>query len=79
MDAMMVVESCEKDVELEFDDLFHKYISGKCSDRDEDFFKKTKELYKTDDLKLSINKIEELQKKLKKMVGFNTSSITLLM
>lgn len=65
MDAMMVVESLEKDQELGFDDLFQKYIAGECSDRDKDFFSKTKELYRTDDLSLSIDTVKNLQIKLK--------------
>ena len=65
MDAMMVVESCEENKELGFDDLFQKYISGECSDRDKEFFTKTKELYKTDDLRLSIDTVKDLQVKLK--------------
>lgn len=65
MDAMMVVESNEEAKELGFDNLFQKYISGKCSDRDKEFFQKTKELYKTDDLKLSVDIVKELQEKLK--------------
>lgn len=65
MDAMMVVESYEEDEGLGFDDLFQKYISGECSDRDKDFFIKTKELYKTDDLRLSIDTVKDLQTKLK--------------
>ena len=65
MDAMMVVESCKEDQELRFDDLFQKYIEGECSDRDKGFFSKTKELYKTDDLRLSIDTVKELQIKLK--------------
>ncbi|MFT5120352.1 MAG: hypothetical protein ACI9MD_001442, partial [Psychrobacter glaciei] len=65
MDAMMVVESCEEEKELGFDDLFQKYISGECSDRDKDFFTKTKELYKTDDWRLSTDTVNDLQAKLK--------------
>ena len=65
MDAMMVVESCEENKELGFDDLFQKYISGECSDRDKEFFTKTKELYKTDDLTLSIDTVKDLQTRLK--------------
>lgn len=65
MDAMMVVESCEEEKELGFDDLFQKYLSDEFSDRDKDFFQKTKELYQTDDLKLPVNLVKELQDKLK--------------
>lgn len=65
MDAMMVVESCKEEKELGFDHLFQKYIAGQCSDRDKDFFTKTKELYKTDDLRLSIDTVKDLQIKLK--------------
>lgn len=65
MDAMIVVESCEENKELGFDDLFQKYLSGECSDRDKEFFSKTKELYKTDDLTLSIDTVKDLQIKLK--------------
>ena len=61
----MVVESNEEDKELGFDDLFQKYISGECSDSGKDFFQKTKELYKTDDLKLSVDIVKELREKLK--------------
>ncbi len=61
----MVVESCEENKELGFDDLFQKYISGECSDRDKEFFSKTKELYKTYNLKLSIDIVKGLQIKLK--------------
>lgn len=64
MDAMMVVESCEEEKQLGFDDLFQKYISGECSNRDKEFFSKTKELYKTDDLRLSIDTVNDLQEKL---------------
>ncbi|WP_201617381.1 AbiH family protein [Psychrobacter immobilis] len=64
MDAMMVVESCEEEKQLGFDDLFQKYISGECSNRDKDFFTKTRELYKTDDLRLSIDTVNDLQEKL---------------
>ncbi|WP_171996323.1 AbiH family protein [Psychrobacter sp. DAB_AL43B] len=65
MDAMMVIESCEESQELRFDDLFHTYIAGECSDRDKDFFSKTEELYKTADLRLSIDTVKDLQIKLK--------------
>jgi len=65
MDAMMAVESCKEEKELGFDDLFQKYIAGECSDRDEKFFSKTKELYKTGDLRLSIDTVKDLQIKLK--------------
>ena len=65
MDAMMVVESWEEDQELGFDDLFQKYIAGECSDRDKGFFRNTKELYKIDDLRLSIDTVKNLQTKLK--------------
>ncbi len=64
MDAMMAVESCEEGQELGFDDLFQKYIAGECSDRDKGFFTKTKELYKTDDLRLSTDTVNDLQAKL---------------
>lgn len=64
MDAMRVVESSEENTELGFDDLFHKYIAGECSDREKDFFTKTRELYKTDDLRLSIDTVNDLQEKL---------------
>lgn len=64
MDAMMVVESCKEEKELGFDDLFQKYISGEYSDRDKDFFTKTKELYKTNDLRLSTDTVNDLQAKL---------------
>lgn len=64
MDAMRVVESSEENTELGFDDLFHKYIAGECSDREKDFFTKTRELYKTDDLTLSIDIVNDLQEKL---------------
>lgn len=65
MDAMMVVESWEEDQELGFDDLFQKYIAGECSDREKGFFRNTKELYKIDDLRLSIDTVKNLQTKLK--------------
>ncbi|WP_333614943.1 AbiH family protein [Psychrobacter sp.] len=65
MDAMMVVESLEEDQELGFDDLFQKYIAGECSDREKGFFRNTKELYKIDDLRLSIDTVKNLQTKLK--------------
>ena len=65
MDAMMVVESSGEDAELGFDDLYDKYIAGKCSDRDKKFFQKTKELYKIDNLKLSIDIVKDLKDKLK--------------
>ena len=64
MDAMMVVESCKEDQELGFDDLFQKYIEGECSDREKNFFSKTKELYRTDDLRLSVEIVKVLQEKL---------------
>lgn len=64
MDAMMVVESCKEDRQLGFDNLFQKYLLGDCSDRDKDFFQKTRELYKTGDLKLSIETVNDLQEKL---------------
>ena len=65
MDAMMVVESNEENKELGFDDLFQKYISGECSERDKYFFQKTKELYETDDLRLSVDTVNDLREKLK--------------
>lgn len=65
MDAMRVVEGSEQNTELGFDDLFHKYISGDCSERDKEFFQKTKKLYKTDDLRLSSDIVKELMQKLK--------------
>lgn len=65
MDAMMVVESCQEVQELGFDSLFQKYITGECSDRDKDFFTKTKKLYKTDDWRLSTDTVNDLQAKLK--------------
>ena len=65
MDAMMVLESCEAGQELGFDDLFKNYLSDESSDRDKDFFSKTKELYKTDDLSLSIDTVKDLQIELK--------------
>ena len=65
MDAMMAVESCKEEKELGFDDLFQKYTSDECCDRDKDFFTKTRELYKTDDLRLSIDTMKNLQAKLK--------------
>lgn len=64
MDAMRVVESNEENTGLGFDDLFQKYLSGECSDKDKDFFQKTRELYKTDDLRLSIDTVNDLQEKL---------------
>ena len=68
MDAMMVVESWEEDQELGFDDLFQKYIAGECSDREKGFFRNTKELYKIDDLRLSIDTVKNLQTKLKNLL-----------
>ena len=65
MDAMRVIESCKEDQELGFDDLFQNYLSDESSDRDKKFFSKTKELYKTDNLKLSARRVECLQDKLK--------------
>lgn len=65
MDAMMEVESCEENKELGFDDFFQKYISGECSDKDKDFFTKTKELYQTDELRLSVDIVKDLREKLK--------------
>lgn len=65
MDAMMIIESYEGDKELGFDDLFQKYLSDECSDRDKEFFRKTKELYKIDDLNLSTETVKDLQEKLK--------------
>ena len=65
MNAMRVIESCKEDQELGFDDLFQNYLSDESSDRDKGFFSKTKELYKTDDLRLSIDTVKELQIKLK--------------
>lgn len=64
MDAMKIVEDSEEDTELGFDSLFRKYIAGECSDRDKDFFTKTRQLYKTDDLRLSIHTVNDLQEKL---------------
>ncbi len=64
MDAMKIVEDSEEDSELGFDSLFRKYIAGECSDRDKDFFTKTRQLYKTDDLRLSIHTVNDLQEKL---------------
>lgn len=64
MDAMRVVEGSEENTELGFDDLFHKYISGDCSERDKEFFQKTKKLYNTDDLRLSSDIAKELMQKL---------------
>ena len=65
MEAMTVVESNEASEELGFDDLFQKYLSGECSDRDKDFFQKTEKLYKTEDLSLSPDTVKELSQKLK--------------
>ena len=65
MDAMRVVEGSEENTALGFDDLFHKYISGDCSERDKGFFQKTKKLYKTDDLRLSPDTVEKLRGNLK--------------
>ena len=65
MDAMRVVEGSEENAELGFDDLFHKYISGDCSERDKEFFQKTKKLYKTDDLQLSPDTVKGLRGSLK--------------
>ena len=65
MEAMTVIESNEASEELGFDDLFQKYLSGECSDRDKDFFQKTKKLYKTEDLRLSPDTVKELRQKLK--------------
>lgn len=65
MDAMRVVEGSEENAALGFDDLFQKYISGDCSERDKKFFQKTKKLYKTDDLQLSPDKVKELRGNLK--------------
>ena len=65
MDAMKIVESSGEDTELGFDNLFQKYVSGKCSERDKDFFQKTKELYETDDLRLSVDTVNDLREKLK--------------
>ena len=65
MEAMTVIESNEASGELGFDDLFQKYLSGECSDRDKDFFQKTKKLYKTEDLRLSPDTVKELRQKLK--------------
>ena len=65
MDAMRVIESCKEDQELGFDDLFQNYLSDESSDRDKKFFSKTKELYRTDNLKLSARRVECLQDKLK--------------
>ncbi|MGM8900781.1 AbiH family protein, partial [Psychrobacter sp. 1Y4] len=65
MDAMRVVEGSEENAELGFDNLFHKYISGDCSEIDKEFFQKTKKLYKTDDLQLSPDKVKELRGNLK--------------
>ena len=64
MDAMRMVENSEDDTDLGFDDLFYKYVSGECSDREKDFFTKTRQLYKTDDLRLSIDTVNDLQEKL---------------
>ncbi|WP_394123777.1 AbiH family protein [Psychrobacter nivimaris] len=64
MDAMKIVEDSEEDTELGFDSLFRKYIAGECSDRDKDFFTKTRQLYKTDNLRLSIHTVNDLQEKL---------------
>ena len=65
MDAMRVVEGSEENAALGFDDLFHKYISGDCSEIDKEFFQKTKKLYKTDDLQLSPDAVKELRGNLK--------------
>ena len=65
MEAMTVIESNEASGELGFDDLFQKYLLGECSDRDKDFFQKTKNLYDTNNLKLSAEIIENLQHKIK--------------
>ena len=65
MEAMTVIESNEASGELGFDDLFQKCLSDECSDRDKDFFKKTKNLYKTEDLRLSPDTVKELRQKLK--------------
>ncbi|KRU22125.1 AbiH family protein [Psychrobacter piscatorii] len=65
MDAMRMVEGSEENAELGFDNLFHKYISGDCSEIDKEFFQKTKKLYKTDDLQLSPDKVKELRGNLK--------------
>lgn len=65
MDAMRVVEGSEENAELGFDNLFQKYLSGECSERDKGFFQKTKKLYKTDDLQLSPDAVKELRGNLK--------------
>lgn len=65
MDAMMVVEKNIEDKELGFNDLYEKYLSDDASDRDSKFFQKTKELYKTNNLKLSNDVGKSLQEKLK--------------
>ena len=65
MSAMKAIEEYKEEVPMKFDDLFIEYLTeDNRKDKDNPFLK-TIELYKTDELKISNDIVDDLRKKLK--------------
>ena len=64
MSAMKVIENSKGNESLGFDELFKGYLTESSLKDEDNPFPKTKELYLTDDLKLTAETVQKMKKKL---------------